>query len=101
MKVDDLEACLSQLFSMVRARGVQAIDLRQLDYYWRVGSPEWLDMHHDPKLVVGSLWDDALELKNLLADPDRASAVDLDRVAALLRVLSDQLSLPTPGSALA
>jgi hypothetical protein len=42
--------------------------------------------------AVGSLDDDMTELRKLLADPDRASAVDFDRIAAILKLLSAKLA---------
>lgn len=92
MTIDELERCISRLLRVARSRGITKIDTGARDYYWNVPSPEWVDMTKQPELTVGSLDDDLSELEKLLADPDRASSVDLDRAAAILRLLSDGLA---------
>jgi len=57
-----------------------------------VSSPAWTLIYEKPRLSVGSFSDDETELEKLLLEPDRASAVDLDRLAHLLRRLSDQIA---------
>lgn len=92
MKVSELSKCLAVLMEMVRERGVVEV-ASETDLYWTVTSPEWRDFNVDvpPELGVGSFVDDAEELRKLLEDPARASAVDLERAAHLLLLLSDQL----------
>jgi hypothetical protein len=51
-----------------------------------------LTIYQEPKPSIGSFVDDESELKKLLDDPSRASAVDLDRVAHLLKLLSHLLA---------
>lgn len=92
MTIEDLEKCILRLLRVARSRGIEKIDLGARDYYWNVPGPEWVDMTKEPKLAVGSLDDDVSELIKLLNEPDRASAVDLERAAALLRLISDDLS---------
>lgn len=92
MTIDELEKCISLLLSLARARGVKEIGTGARDYYWNVLGPEWVEMTKEPKLAVGSLDDDVSELSKLLQEPGRASAVDFDRAAALLRLISDDLS---------
>lgn len=91
MTVDELERCIGRLLAHLRSGGITTVDTGPYDYYWTVISPEWLDMEGSPELAVGSLVDDLAELQKLQLEPGRASAVDLDRVAAILRLLSDQL----------
>jgi hypothetical protein len=92
MTIDELERCIGQLLELARARGVRQIDTGARDLYWQVPSPDWVDMSKQPALTVGSLDDDVSELKKLLEDPARASSVDFVRVAAVLQVISDELS---------
>ncbi|RKH06287.1 hypothetical protein D7V97_22725 [Corallococcus sp. CA053C] len=92
MTLEQLERTLALLFEHARSRGVVQVDLETRDYYWNVPSPEWVDTTGQPELVVGSLHDDAAELEKMLDAPERASAVDLDRVAAMLRAISDQIA---------
>jgi hypothetical protein len=92
VKVSELEECLAVLMEMVRERGIIEI-ASKVDGYLTVTSPEWRDVYVDPSPTpaVGSFSDDADELCKVLIDPARASAVDLERAAHLLRLLSDQL----------
>ena len=92
MTIDELERCISQLLALARSRGIEKIDTGKRDYYWSVPSPEWVDMTKQPQLTVGSLDDDLAELNKLRAEPERASSVDLDRAAAMLRLISEELS---------
>lgn len=64
------------------------------DGYLTITSPDWRDIYADPPPTpgVGSFSDDEEELTKLLASPERASAVDLERLAHLLRLLSDQMT---------
>ncbi|WP_426746450.1 hypothetical protein VZQ01_41825 [Myxococcus faecalis] len=92
MTLDELEQCISQLLALARSRGIERLDTGKRDYYWNVPSPEWVDMTKQPPLTVGSLDDDLVELDKLRAQPERAASVDLDRAAAMLRLISDELS---------
>jgi hypothetical protein len=92
MKVTDLEKCVSILAHLALERGVNEVMPPDSDGYWTVTAPAWTQVYEEPKLAVGSFSDDEEELKKMLADPARASSVDLERVAHLLRRLSDQLA---------
>lgn len=92
MTVAELRECIDVLLQLAERRGVRDLDLES-DLYWTMSSPEWRDLYADPtpNPVVGSLIDDEAELMKLLSRPDRASAVDLERAAHLLLLLSDQV----------
>jgi len=91
MKLDDLEKCVRILIRLAADRGVE--DVRpEGDGYWTVTTPEWTRIYDEPKPAIGSFSDDEEELRKMLADPERASSVDLERVAHVLRLLSDQLA---------
>jgi hypothetical protein len=90
--VDELEKCVGLLIDLARSRGVREVDVGEADLYWSVPSPDWVDMAKHPNVVVGDFGDDVAELQKMLQDPGRACSVDFDRVAALLRVVSDRLS---------
>ena len=92
MKLNDLEICICILLRLARERGIDEVTLPEKDGYWVVTAPEWTNVYEDPQLAVGSFSDDAAELRKILADNERASSVDLERVASLLRRLSDQLA---------
>lgn len=93
MKILELRECFDILLHHVEVvHGVKELAIESCDYYWSVSPAQWLSMDAKPELVVGSLVDDVNELKKLISNPDRASAVDIDRTASLLRFLSDQIS---------
>ena len=92
MKVADLEKCLTMLLQVALDRGVDEIVLPKDDGYWTVTSPEWRDAYQVPEPALGSFADDEAELLTILAEPKRASAVDLERIAHMIRLLSDQIS---------
>jgi hypothetical protein len=83
---------VSILARLARERGVDEVVLPEADGYWTITAPGWTQIYEEPKPSVGSFCDDEEELKKMLADPERASSVDLERVAHLLRRLSDQLA---------
>ena len=95
MTIEELEQCLSQLLALARSRGMEKIDAGKRDDFWSVPSPEWVDMTKEPRLMVGSLDDDLAELNKLRTEPERVSTVELDRAAAILRLISISAELST------
>ena len=92
MTLDELEKCLNITLKRAREMGVSEIGPQESDGYWTVTSPNWRDVYSDPEPAVGSLADDEANLYKLIVDPGRASSVDLERLAHLLRALSDELA---------
>jgi len=90
--IDELETCISRLLALARSRGIREIDTASRDEYWRVTGSEWMNIAEEPTLALGSLREDVAELTKVQEDPGRASAVDLERVAALLYVIADDLA---------
>lgn len=91
MSLDEIEACVSMLMQHARSRGVTHVDSASHDFYWTTLSDEWVDLGKVPRVATGSLHDDILELRKLLSEPSRASVVDMDRVASVMRLLSQVL----------
>jgi hypothetical protein len=95
MKIDfkELERWFLMLLAHARARGLSSADAAAADMYWTTTSEDWLlNPPREPKLGVGSLHDDILELRKSLADPQAITSVDFDRLASVLRLISHQLS---------
>jgi hypothetical protein len=88
ISLDEIGACVSMLIQHAKLRGVTHVGSTKYDLHWKILSDEWVDLAKDPSVVTGSLHDDILELRNLLAEPSRASVVDLERVASILCLLS-------------
>jgi hypothetical protein len=60
------------------------------DLYWVVLPPEWEDFSHgSPEISTGSLVDEWSELSRLLDEDEVVSFLDYDRVAAVLRHVSE------------
>lgn len=91
MSLNEIETCVSMLIKHAMSRGVSHVDTTKHDLYWNIPSDEWVDLTKDPTISTGSLGDDILELRSLLSDPSRASVCDMDRVASILRLLSQIL----------
>jgi len=92
LRLEEIRECLRLLLEHVSHQGLPDVDATHADLYWTVTSDEWLVADTEPKPGVGSLHDDIHELKRLLGDPERASAVDIDRLANVLHLLSLQLT---------
>ena len=92
MTLEDLGKCIEILIQLARSRGLSEITISDPGSYWTVTAPEWTEMYKDPALAVGSFSDDEQALHRLLLDPTRASSVDFDRAAHLLRLVSDRLA---------
>lgn len=97
MDLDAVEHCFHLLLAHARKTGVTHLNADNVDMYWTISSPEcFLTITPsgelaDAEVGIGSLHDDISELHRLLEDPTRASGVDLDRLASVLRLLSCQL----------
>lgn len=88
ISLDELESYLRLAISHARLLGVTEVRLEERDYYLTFGDERFV-MGDQPRAAIGSLYDDFAELKKLLIEPARVSAVDLDRLAEALHLLSD------------
>lgn len=86
------------LVDAYQERGVESVTVDDVDMYWIAQPPEWTDFSKPPELCVGSLVDDWESLRKVLAG-EMATAVDFDRLAAVLRAVSEELSPRPPRNA--
>jgi hypothetical protein len=93
MQIQLLELAMlaKTLVENYRERGYESVLIDDMDMYWVVQPPEWSDLQHEPKLSVGSLKDDWEGLQRVL-EGQMPTAVDFDRLAALLRAVSERLA---------
>jgi hypothetical protein len=91
VSLDELEKYFSLAIAHARRMGLQSVTPGQFDYY-RTFADERFELDKPTPLVIGSLYDDFEELKKLSIYPDRVSALDLDRIAEVLHLLSDILT---------
>jgi len=83
---------LRQLFERLLRRLDDEVTLNT-DYYLTITTDEWERVGENPEPAIGSLHDDWNELRRTLRDEERYfSAVDIDRVASLLRAISEELA---------
>lgn len=61
------------------------------DNYWIILSEEWTNFDTSPKPAVGSLVDDSEFLKSVIQNDEIITFLELERLAALLRAISNQL----------
>ena len=91
IKTKELEKIFNLLIKKLHFEGVESVELGENDFYWLIGPPEWTDFNKvavEPE--VGSPIDDWKSLRKLLTDKDRPTMyVDFDRVAAILRFISE------------
>jgi hypothetical protein len=80
-----------KLIENYRERGYDAAHIDDMDMYWVVQAPEWTNLQREPKLSVGSLKDDWEALQRVL-EGQMPTAVDFDRLAAVLRAVSERLA---------
>lgn len=92
MTLAQIRACIDLLLAHAESQGISEIAVPAIDHYWTITSQDWRKPYEEPAPGAGSFSDDDAELVKLLHTPTRASAVDLERVASLLRLLSDQLA---------
>jgi len=81
----------NKLVEDYRARGYESVPIDDMDMYWVVQAPEWSNLQHEPKLSVGSLKDDWEMLQRVLGG-EMPTAVDFDRLAAVLRAVSERMA---------
>ncbi|MCP4600247.1 MAG: hypothetical protein GY847_06895 [Proteobacteria bacterium] len=89
ISLQELEKCFSILFRLLYEGGFREVRPSNYDYYWCVLTKESFMFNKEPELAVGSLDDDIEELKKLAKDPSRVSSVDFERLAAVLKYLSE------------
>ena len=88
IKLKELEIMFAYLFKRAYACNIDHINLDH-DFYWNIGSDERLDLTKDPKIMVGSLYDDFQSLQLLLKRKHAASVVDLERLGNLLIYMNE------------
>ena len=91
IELSELEKCFEQVMGLARSHGFDQVELGEKDLYWQVLSDRW-EFDRDPDVAVGSLVDDVAELKRLSVGEIPPTSVDLDRLASLLTLLSEQIS---------
>jgi hypothetical protein len=78
------------LNKMEEQNGIQSLEI-DIDYYWVVSSCEWTNFESEVSLNVGSLIDDWESLQKVISEENIATYVDFDRLASILRAVSETI----------
>ena len=90
----EIRAVFSLLHKKLTDLGIEIVNI-ETDYYWLVSTDQWDDLDSDPKPVVGSLVDDWESLRKVMEGQHPATFVDFERLASVLRALSETLNPTT------
>lgn len=81
---------LRQLFERMLERLGEETNL-EADYYLSIPADEWEEFEDSSEPVVGSLHDDWSELRQVIEEDRLFTAVDFDRLAAILKAISEEV----------
>lgn len=94
IKISEVDSIWTTIVSSLRARGIETIEVNDIDEYWIALAPDWFNFQREPPLSVGSLSGDWDTLQRLKDDEEVPAAGDLDRLAAVLRAISAKIAPP-------
>lgn len=89
-RLQQLVLALRRLVEGYQQLGIHVLAIEDMDRYWFVRSPEWTELHQEPKLSVGSLLEDWSGLQRVLQG-GTPTAVDFERLGTVLRVVSERI----------
>jgi hypothetical protein len=81
---------LRDLFECLLQRLNDEIEL-ETDYYLTITTDEWDQVEESPEPAIGSLRDDWHDLRRILDEGRPFTAVDCERVAAVLKAISEEV----------
>lgn len=90
ISIVDLIKIINICVTRITLEGVSHLTI-ETDLYQFIPTDKWNDFQDDFSYAVGSLKDDWESLQKLIEDPLRVSSVDLDRLASILRAISEEL----------
>jgi len=94
MKVQtaQLDIIFKKLISKLNELGIDSVELDQ-DYYLLISSTDWTKVgESNPEPVTGSLIDDWESLEKIATDEHPLMFVDFDRLASILRAVSEKIN---------
>lgn len=92
IKINDLERILVKIAEHLHSMKVNSIKIEK-DSYLIIGSDAWYNVFNDGiKPDIGSLNDDWLSVKKNILEREIVTSVDLDRLASILRAVSQQFN---------
>ena len=91
ISVDEIEKIFSLIVEKLKKDGVDNISL-DFDEYWMILTNEWNDFKNVPSPSVGSFVDDVNSLKKVLGQNIIYSYSEFDRIATVLRAISEKMA---------
>ncbi len=92
IKLNTLKKVTDTIFKKMKSKGEYSIHFTE-DYNREVPEESLTDMSCDPTLIVGSLEDDIKFLEEVVKEGVDVHYLELERLAAIFRVLSIKLTL--------
>jgi hypothetical protein len=89
----ELETIFRLVIEKLKQDGIKDISIN-IDEYWFVSTDEWDNFSKTPDIIVGSLVEDINNLKSTIKSNEIISYTDFDRLASVLRGISE-LQAPT------
>lgn len=85
----ELEIIFNLILQKLSKEKIDEIEF-DMDEYWIITTDEWNEFKDSPKPAVGSLKEDIEYLKKSIEYNEMISYVDFDRLASVLRAISEK-----------
>lgn len=88
INVDLLEKALTRIIEKLKFENINEIELPH-DLYQIIPTDQWQISNNEAKILTGSLVEDLEEVNKLVQNPNSVCTyVDFDRIASILRIIS-------------
>lgn len=88
INVDLLEKALTRIIEKLKFENINEIEL-PYDLYQIIPTDQWQISNNEAKILTGSLVEDLEEVNKLVQNPNSVCTyVDFDRIASILRIIS-------------
>jgi hypothetical protein len=91
IKISDIETILNKIIKRLKEEECNEFSFAY-DEYWIISTDEWSNFDSVPKPLVGSLNDDINFLRFVIEENLDASYLELERIASILRAISEALT---------
>jgi hypothetical protein len=89
--LDEIDLLYKRLIQRAKNDKIEFVDI-ETDYYWIISSDEWDDFSFSPDPCVGSLAEDWNSLQEILTTDRIVTYLDYDRLASIVRALSEKIA---------
>ena len=96
--VDEIKRIFECLIQRINNDNIESVEV-EIDYYWLITSDEWDNFDSSPEIAVGSLVDDWNSLQEVLESKRIVTYLDYERLASILRAISETIAPSTKKSA--